>query len=192
MVSVDEERSFRIAVIVIGHIMWLSTAALRLVGGRREHHLRAGAPWLIRMYPPLVWVPLVFATLVWKVEVPLAPETRLLGVGVALVGALFGAWGMWSLGRHYGFGLDVFREHRLRTGGPFALVRHPMYLGVIVYHVGASLALAHPGLLGITALVIVPYTALRIAYEDRVLIAGFGDEYAAYAQRVPTLLPLPR
>jgi protein-S-isoprenylcysteine O-methyltransferase Ste14 len=190
--DVDEERAYRVAVIVIGHVMWLSTAALRIIGRTRTHRLRADVPWPIRLYPPLVWIPLVVATLFWKVESDLSSEVRVLGVAVALAGSLFGAWGMWSLGRSYGIGVDVFTAQRLRTDGPFALVRHPMYLGVLVYHVGASLVLAHPGLLALTAFVVVPYTAARVVYEERVLAEAFGQAFADYASRTPAVLPLPR
>jgi protein-S-isoprenylcysteine O-methyltransferase Ste14 len=114
------------------------------------------------------------------------------GVGLALAGSLFAAWTMWSLGKSYGVRTDVFEGHRLKASGPFAVVRHPQLLGIITYHVGASLALESLALLAITAVAIVPYTAIRVGAEERVLRAAFGPEYDAYSARVPRLLPLPR
>lgn len=193
MPSVDvDDRTLRAAIIVIGHFMWLSTAALRLLRGDRAHRVQQRSHWLIELYPVLVWLPLVFATFFFVGQVELEDTVQLLGVGLALVGSLFAAWTMWSLGKSYGVRTDVFEGHRLSASGPFALVRHPQLLGIITYHVGASLALESLALLAITVLVIVPYTAVRVAAEERVLRVAFGSEYDAYASRVPRLLPLPR
>src|SRR5262249_15331006 len=111
------------------------------------------------------------------------------GFAIALASALFAAWAMWSLGTSYGIRLDVFAGHRLKIDGPYALVRHPMYLGIVLFHVGATLALESLLLLAATLLYVVPLTAVRIAYEERVLQEAFGDRYAAYQRSVPPLLP---
>ncbi len=187
-----DERTLRIVVILIGHIVFLSAGALRIVRGRRDHWIRAAAPWWISYAPTLVWIPLVVATIVYKAPLAIADELRLAGIGIAVVGALFAAWGMWSLWRAYGIRLDLFAGHRLKTDGPYAIVRHPTYLGILVYHVGASLALESALLLAGTLAYVLPLLLARIAWEERVLREGFGDSYARYAESVPTLLPLPR
>ncbi len=187
-----DDRTLRVAIIVIGHLMWLSTAALRIVRGSRRHSLRADAPWYVSLYPVLVWIPLVVATLFIKGQRPLDESFQLAGLAIALAGSLFGAWSMWSLGGAYGAKLDVFEGHTLKTNGPFAVVRHPMYLAVIVYHVGAGLALESLSVLAVAAVFVVPYTAIRIGYEETVLRDAFGDRYLEYARRTPKLLPLPR
>jgi protein-S-isoprenylcysteine O-methyltransferase Ste14 len=67
-----------------------------------------------------------------------------------------------------------------------------MYLGILVYHVGASLALESALLLAGTIAYVLPLLLVRIAWEERVLREGFGDEYDRYALRVPPLVPLLR
>jgi protein-S-isoprenylcysteine O-methyltransferase Ste14 len=47
-------------------------------------------------------------------------------------------------------------------------------------------------LLIITLLYVIPFTALRIRAEDRVLATGFGDEFRSFAGRVPALVPFTR
>src|SRR5688572_82232 len=190
-VEVDD-RTLRAAIIVIGHFMWLSTAALRFLRGDRAHRVQQRSHWLVELYPVLVWIPLVFATFFFVGQVELEDSAQIAGVGLALVGSLFAAWTMWSLGKSYGVRTDVFEGHQLKASGPFGVVRHPQLLGIITYHVGASLALESLALLAITAVVIVPYTAMRIGAEERVLRVAFGPEYDAYSARVPRLLPLPR
>jgi len=187
-----DERSFRIAVILIGHIIFLSAGALRILRGQRDHWIRADAPWWIGYATTLIWLPLLVATLVYKAPFAIADELQLLGLGVALMGALFAAWGMWSLGRSYGIKLDLFAGHQLKTDGPYAVVRHPIYFGILVYHLGASVALESAFLLAGTVAYVLPLLLARIAWEERVLRAGFGEQYDRYALRVPPLVPLLR
>ncbi len=194
--EIVDDRAIRIAVLLAAHVIFLSAAALRLVRGSRRHLVRANAPWWIEYYPPLVWLPfvIIYAQAAWFSDVlPGGPELadglQLAGLGLAIASALFAAWGMWTLGRSYGIRLDLFEGHRLKTDGAFALVRHPMYLGIVAFHCGAALALESAALLLITAVLIVPYTAVRIAAEERVLREVFGSSYERYAERVGPLVP---
>jgi protein-S-isoprenylcysteine O-methyltransferase Ste14 len=189
-----DERSIRIAVLLAAHVIFLSAAALRIVRGQRGHLVRTAAPWWIQYYPPLVWIPFVFAysQVAWFAglipSVGLATGVQLAGLGIAAVSALFAAWGMWTLGRSYGIRLDLFAGHALKTDGAFALVRHPMYCGIVAFHIGASLALESLPLLVLTGVIVVPLTLARIAAEERVLREAFAP-YAEYARRVPALVP---
>ena len=105
-----------------------------------------------------------------------------IGVGVGLIaaGAGFAVWACHSLGR----ALTPFpRPNRagLATGGPFALVRHPIYLGLLGVFGGYSL------LAGISALALTAGLALlwvgKTRVEERMLAAVY-DEYAAYRTQV--------
>lgn len=183
-----DDRSLRIAVLLSAHLIFLSAAALRILRGQRSHQVVAQAPWWIQYYPPLVWLPFVVAY-AEPLAIDLDASLRLLGLAIAVASAAFAAWAMWSLGRSYGIRMDVFDGHSLKTDGPYRLVRHPMYLGIVLFHVGASLALESPLLLAITALFVVPYTVIRIAAEEKVLREAFGERYLRYAEHVPALVP---
>src|SRR5687767_4132851 len=183
-----DDRSLRIAVLLSAHMIFLSAAALRILRGHREHRLVASAPLWIQYYPPLVWLPFVVAY-AEPLAIDLDQTLRYVGLAIAVVSAAFAAWAMWSLGRSYGIRMDVFEGHSLKMGGPYGLVRHPMYLGIVLFHAGASLAMESSLLLAITALFVVPYTAVRIAAEEKVLREAFGERYLRYAARVPALIP---
>ncbi len=190
-----DDRTLRVAVLLTAHIIFLSAAGLRIVRGQRANLVRTQAPWWIQYYPPLVWLPFVFAysQVAWFPtlfpSLDLSTGVQLAGLAVAVTSALFAAWGMWSLGRSYGIRLDLFEGHTLKTNGAFGVVRHPMYFGIVAYHLGASLALESLPLLILTGLIVVPLTLARIAAEERVLREAFAP-YADYARRVPALLPL--
>jgi len=183
-----DDRTLRIAVLLSAHIIFLSAGALRILRGQRAHQLVTRAPWWVQYYPPLVWLPFVIAY-VQPVPADLVQGVQLAGLGLCIASALFAAWAMWSLGTSYGIRLDVFAGHRLKTDGPYAIVRHPMYLGIVLFNAGATLALESVLLLVASAVVIVPLTAVRIGYEERVLREAFGDRYASYQRTVPPLLP---
>jgi protein-S-isoprenylcysteine O-methyltransferase Ste14 len=78
------------------------------------------------------------------------------------------------------------------TRGPYRITRHPMYLGIVSFHVGATVAMESLSLLLITALYVIPYTVARIRAEDVVLATRFGEEYRAFASQVPALVPFTR
>ena len=190
-----DDRTIRVAVLLSAHIIFLSAGALRIVRGQRGHLVRTEAPWWIQYYPPLVWLPfvLIYTQVAWFAgllpSVDLGIRTQLAGLGLAIGSAIFAAWGMWALGRSYGIRLDLFEGHTLKTDGAFALVRHPMYFGIVAFHIGASLALQSVPLLILTGIVVVPLTFVRVAAEERVLREAFSP-YADYARRVPALFPL--
>ncbi len=183
-----DDRTLKIAVLVAAHAIFLSAGALRILRGQRGHQLTAQAPWWIQYYPPLVWLPFVVAY-VQPLAIDLDGSLRVAGLAIAIAGAAFAAWAMWSLGKSYGIRMDVFEGHSLKADGPYRLVRHPMYLGIVFFHIGASLAMESALLLVITALFVVPFTAVRIAAEEKVLREAFGERYQRYAERVPALIP---
>jgi len=190
-----DDRSIRIAVLLAAHVIFLSAAALRIVRGERRHLLRTEAAWWIQYYPPLVWLPfvLVYVQVAWLPSLIPAADlgigVQLAGLAIAIGSALFAAWGMWTLGRSYGIRLDLFEGHTLKTDGLFGLVRHPMYLGIVALHLGASLALESVALLVFTAVFVVPLTLARIVAEEAVLREAFGTRHVEYARRVPALMP---
>jgi len=184
-----DERQTRIALLVMAHLIFLSAFALRLRNGERAHRLRSRAPWWVEYAPPLAWVPWALALVSDAFEIEVAPALRAAGLAIAFAGALFAAWSMWRLGRSYAVRMDVFAEHRLVTDGPFALVRHPLYLGALVYHIGAFVALGDLLLAASTVVVVLPLLAYRATVEERALVVAFGEEYERYRSRVPALLP---
>jgi protein-S-isoprenylcysteine O-methyltransferase Ste14 len=106
-------------------------------------------------------------------------------------GMTFTLWGRLALGKNYfvstGFGAQLFVEHQLVTSGPFAIVRHPMYAGLIIASVGALLIYFTWTTLYFA--LFAPLTLLRARREEQVLSAEFGDQWMNYCWRVPMIFP---
>jgi protein-S-isoprenylcysteine O-methyltransferase Ste14 len=113
------------------------------------------------------------------------------GALLALTGALFAGWARSSLGRLFSPQLGVQAEHTLVTRGPYAVVRHPMYLGMIDFIIGAALFMNDAGLL-LVALVFLGCFVAQLRIEERLFAEHFGDEWREYAARTPALFPWKR
>jgi protein-S-isoprenylcysteine O-methyltransferase Ste14 len=90
-----------------------------------------------------------------------------------------------------GFTVDVSigKDHKLKTDGIYGVVRHPSYLGILLFITGLSLVMN--SLLSI-AIIVLPVTAAllyRIHVEEDLLLEGFGEEYRKYQQKTRRLLP---
>jgi protein-S-isoprenylcysteine O-methyltransferase Ste14 len=100
-------------------------------------------------------------------------------------------WGRLALGRMYfvstGMGAQLFADHRLVTHGPYAIVRHPMYVGLSVAMLGGLLLYQTWTWV---ALLLLPLGLWRRAgREEQALAAGFGEAWQAYCRRVPAFVP---
>ncbi len=86
--------------------------------------------------------------------------------------------------------LEIKDSTRLLTTGAFGRVRHPLYLGAILFYLalwGSTLSLAA---LGILVIIVVFYNFIA-AYEEKKLIEKFGAEYARYKKSVRRWIPKP-
>jgi len=82
-----------------------------------------------------------------------------------------------------------YSGNRLVQGGPYSLVRHPMYLGIILIGCGVVLFVLQPWTLLIFAAgFLFRYRAL-FNNEEKALARKFGNEYEDYCRRVPRLIP---
>jgi protein-S-isoprenylcysteine O-methyltransferase Ste14 len=112
----------------------------------------------------------------------------LAGAALALTGALLAAWAKARLGRFFSPQLGVQEGHVLVTTGPYAVVRHPIYLGIIDFGLGSALFLNDVALLGV-ALLFVLYFSAQIQIEERLFERHLGAEWHEYRQRTPALFP---
>ncbi|MBU1880089.1 MAG: isoprenylcysteine carboxylmethyltransferase family protein, partial [Chloroflexi bacterium] len=106
------------------------------------------------------------------------------GVGLYL-------WAFKTLGSEFGVsslaGADLYAGHRFVTHGPFGLMRHPMYTGVLLAAVGALLVFRTWAILIFWPMSWV--VVARAAHEEKLLAQAFPDEWAQYAARVPRWIP---
>lgn len=114
-----------------------------------------------------------------------------LGISLYFPGLALVLWGRLTLGKMYNvssvLASQLYIDHQLIMNGPFAYVRHPMYLGfrmaafggLLIYRTWTLVFLA-VALLGL---------AFRAQREEQGLTAEFGEQWEEYRQRVPAWIP---
>jgi len=139
---------------------------------RRESHRLSKHPW--------DWIVALGGSftvlLVRPATTAIVPE--FLGVALQLAGTVFEVYAKVTLGRSFGI---VAADRGIVVGGPYNIVRHPIYLGYCVTHVGFLLTNWSPRNFALY-IVVYFFQISRILAEERILR---GDEsYRAYCQRV--------
>jgi len=135
---------------------------------------------------PLIWVAtpvLAFA------DYPLRPVPLIAGI-------LCLAAGLWllhrshaDLGTNWSITLEVREKHQLVTQGIYRLVRHPMYLALLLYSAGQALVLPNWLAGPCYGVAFVLLFAFRVGPEERMMLEEFGKDYEAYMARTNRLVP---
>lgn len=111
-----------------------------------------------------------------------------LGVAVTVVGLLFAVWAREHLGRNWSRSVTLKQDHELITSGPYAVVRHPIYTGILTGCLGTVIAEGQArSLIAFLLVSSVIYAKLRL--EEKWMRSHFGDTYEAYGRRVAALVP---
>ena len=132
---------------------------------------------------------LVLGVVPWQFA-PLWPVGPRLGWAMVAVTALslaFTWWARIAMGRLWNGGVSRTAEHRVLDSGPFALVRHPIYTGLIAAVVAVAVLQARPLALFGAGLFVLGFT-LKARLEERFLTAEF-PEYEDYRKRVRMIVP---
>lgn len=116
------------------------------------------------------------------------PGLAMLGVLMAWTGALLMVWARVALGHWFSGTFGLRQGHELVTGGPYALVRHPMYTGFVLLAIALGVAWNSAVTVGFGLLYMVPFW-MHTMIEEQMLSAHFGEAWTAYRSRVPRMIP---
>lgn len=110
------------------------------------------------------------------------------GAALTLAGLLFTVWARVHLGRNWSGTVTIKEGHELITSGPYRIVRHPIYTGLLLAFVGQAIAVGQwRGVLAVALAMFSFWRKLKI--EERWMREHFGGAYDAYSQRVSALIP---
>lgn len=120
----------------------------------------------------------------------LGPDARgWLGVGVFLAGCGLRAWAVRHLGRFFTVSVALAADHRVVNDGPYRLVRHPSYTGLLMEFAGVGIVLGSWA--GLAVILVPIFLALvrRMHVEEAALRGGLGEAYVEYVRRTRRLVP---
>ncbi len=112
----------------------------------------------------------------------------LTGTIITLLGLGFAVWARVHLGRNWSSMPAIRVDHKLIRTGPYSIVRHPIYTGILFAIAGTAIIIGEP--LGLIAFFLILVVYLwKIRMEEKYLQEEFGEDYAQYKKEVPALIP---
>jgi len=139
-----------------------------------------GVVWSLRrqFFTPLVAMPrpLEIALAIFTVALPIASCWLVLAA-------------VRTLGKQWAFVARVVEGHKLIVEGPYKIVRNPIYLGMFGMLLATGLAVSRWWAILLAIVLFLIGTSIRIRSEEKLLRESFGEEFEAYARRVPALFP---
>lgn len=142
-------------------------------------------------------LPVVIISVVIRLAVPRAgwqsvafsaPWARFAGLAILLAATALTVWARFALGLMWSAAPAVREGHQLRTRGPYAITRHPIYTGLLGMVAGTALV-AGGGAWIVPFPVALVLIEFKIRIEERFMTAEFPGEYPGYRRRVPRLVP---
>ncbi|MGH2974019.1 MAG: methyltransferase family protein [Solirubrobacterales bacterium] len=160
-------------------LYWLVAAVGAKEGSRTRH---TGSPGLLLLT--------AFVLIrVFNADSLAVHSSALRVVGLVLLGSGLGVavWARIYLGRNWGMPMTEKNEPELVTSGPYRLVRHPIYSGLLLAIMGTALA---TNLYWLIALALIGvYFVYGARVEERLLVKSFPAAYPSYRLRTKMLIP---
>jgi protein-S-isoprenylcysteine O-methyltransferase Ste14 len=119
---------------------------------------------------------------------PHSPELTIAAIAITAAGLAFAVWARLYLGRNWSSAPTIKEHHQLIRSGPYRLVRHPIYTGILLAMVGTFLVNGKVrGALGVV-LVWIAWT-IKSRMEEEFMVRTFGAEYEEYRRTTGALFP---
>ena len=180
-------------------LIWLAWVVSWVVAsfwsGRTKTHVPTLESWVYRL-PILLGAILLMPLTARLVGAAPLYDTGTLGTYalavVTLLGISFTWWARIHLGRFWSNAITHKEDHRIIDTGPYGMVRHPIYTGLITAILATGIAVATwPALLGALLISFGEWQKARM--EEGFLSAELGAEaYRRYSRRVPMIVPFLR
>ena len=159
--------------------------------GAALHTLKARVPSSRRMGVRVVFViimVLLLHTRVFKGQGVRTDSVReAAGLALFALGLAFAIWARVHIGKNWGTPMTQKVEPELVTSGPYHLVRHPIYSGILAAGVGTAVALSWLWLIAVA--LIGAYFIYSATNEERYMTTQFPDAYPAYKKASKMLVP---
>jgi protein-S-isoprenylcysteine O-methyltransferase Ste14 len=174
-------------VYLVSEVLLTATRRSRSRTGTKQDKSTLGVIWLVIMGSIAVGV---YVAGRWPVAaLPYGQSLAWAGVSLFVVGLLLRWWAIVTLGRFFTVDVTIEKDHELVERGPFRVVRHPSYTGVLLAFVGFALTLHNWAALLIVLVPIFAAFIRRMNVEEEALSKALGSRYADYMRRTKRLVP---
>ncbi|HWB63519.1 MAG TPA: isoprenylcysteine carboxylmethyltransferase family protein, partial [Chitinophagales bacterium] len=120
-----------------------------------------------------------------------APDNNITGIAglvICFLGVSFAIWARTILGTNWSGEITVKKGHELIQRGPYSIVRHPIYTGILTAMLGTAITVGQYK--GFISVIIVFFGYMhKIGMEEKLMMGQFPSQYPAYKQKVKALIP---
>jgi protein-S-isoprenylcysteine O-methyltransferase Ste14 len=186
-------RTFYLSIIPALWVIWLAYWTVSAVGAKETVRRETGLSQLGHRVPMfvgavLLGVPHVFGRGLEQRFHAFSFTWFWVGVALTAAGIAFSIAARAWLGGNWSGSVTLKQGHELIRSGPYALVRHPIYTGMLLALFGTALVVDRwRALIGFVILIAGLVYKMRV--EERFMAEQFGDAYARYRAEVPALIP---
>ena len=120
--------------------------------------------------------------------IPQTAATAAIATMICIAGLAFAIWARVAIGRNWSARVTVKENHELIQRGPYALVRHPIYTGLLSMALGSALLVGRAGAAAGWIVFLVSFW-IKSRDEEALMMQQFPNEYAAYRQRTKRVVP---
>jgi protein-S-isoprenylcysteine O-methyltransferase Ste14 len=111
-----------------------------------------------------------------------------IGAALTLFGLLFTVWARVHLGKNWSGVITIKEGHELIASGPYSVVRHPIYTGLILAAFGQAVSEGQWVRLIAVGIIFAGFWR-KLKIEESWMRQQFGSAYETYSQRVSALIP---
>ena len=172
---------------LVSEILLTLTRRSRSKTGTKQDRSTLGMIWLVIAVSIAAGV--FVAQNLSAAALPYGPMFASAGVVLFVAGLLLRWWAIITLGRFFTVDVTIENDHELVERGPFRIVRHPSYTGVLLAFVGFGLSLRNWAALLVILLPIGAAFICRMNVEEEALSRALGPRYAEYMKRTKRLVP---
>lgn len=145
------------------------------------HRIPVGLGWWLLVFPRFR------SPMTWQI-IPRTAFFQITGAAVCIYGLIFTLWARRTLAGNWSSDVTFKRDHELIRTGPYRLVRHPIYTGLLVMCLGTAIIIGQ--FRGALALLLVGVGFwIKLKQEERLLVRHFPDTYPVYQREVKALVP---
>lgn len=109
-------------------------------------------------------------------------------VAICAFGLFLAIWSRKALGAEWSQDVELKRGHKIVQGGPYRLMRHPIYTGHLLMGLGTAIGSGSlVAFVGVASFAVGFW--IKLKQEEALLLRSFPDEYSTYRTRVKALIP---
>jgi protein-S-isoprenylcysteine O-methyltransferase Ste14 len=134
---------------------------------------------------PPTWLPLPW---LYRQLWPIGLLSFWLGAALTIAGLLFAVSAREYLGSNWSSAVTIKQGHELITTGPYSMVRHPIYTGILIGFLGMAIAMSQVRAFIVLALFFIAFW-IKLRREEQFMRSQFGEVYVTYARHTAALVP---